>query len=111
MVFVIVTDGEENSSREFTRDQIRTMVEHQQSAYKWQFTFLAANQDAFAAGGSMGIAHTVLPRLHRQKTRGTYAAANAKVARMRKASAASEEINNAFSSMELNAMMDDEDKS
>ncbi len=56
VVFVIVTDGQENSSREFTRDQIRTMVEHQQSAYKWQFTFLAANQDAFAAGGSMGIA-------------------------------------------------------
>jgi hypothetical protein len=55
VVFVFVTDGEENSSREFTRDQIRKMVEHQQLAYKWPFTFLAANQDAFAARGPRGF--------------------------------------------------------
>ena len=75
VVFVIVTDGEENSSREFTRDQIRKMVEHQQSAYKWQFTFLAANQDAFAAGGSMGIAQDGIAAFSPGKVRGTYAAA------------------------------------
>ena len=32
------------------------MIEHQQSVYEWQFTFLAVNQDAFAEGASMGIA-------------------------------------------------------
>ena len=75
VVFVIVTDGEENSSREFTRDQIRKMVEHQQSAYKWQFTFLAANQDAFAAGGSMGIAQDGIAAYSMGKVRGSWDAA------------------------------------
>jgi len=72
VVFVIVTDGEENSSREFTREQIRTMVEHQQSAYKWQFTFLAANQDAFAAGGSMGIDQDGIAAYSMGKVQGTW---------------------------------------
>ncbi len=53
VVFVIVTDGQENASREFHRGQIRQMIEHQQSVYRWQFTFLAANQDAFAEGASL----------------------------------------------------------
>ena len=63
VVFVIVTDGAENSSREFTRDQIRTLVEHQQSAYKWQFTFLAANQDALLQADPWASLRTVSPRI------------------------------------------------
>lgn len=109
VVFVIVTDGEENSSQEFTRADLRKLIEHQQSEYSWQFTFLAADQDAFAAGGSLGIKADGIANFSKGKMRGTYAAANAKVARMRKASAASEEIDNAFSPMELRAMIDDED--
>ncbi len=111
VVFVIVTDGAENSSKEFTRADIRKMIEHQQSEYSWQFTFLAADQDAFAAGGSMGIKADGIANFSKGKMRGTYAAANAKVARMRRASAASEEIDNAFSPMELKAMTGDGDKS
>ena len=56
VVFVIVTDGAENSSHEFTKAQIKEMIEKQQSTYSWQFTFLGANQDAFAEASSMGIA-------------------------------------------------------
>ena len=55
VVVAIVTDGEENQSREFTKDQIKIMIEHQQSIYNWQFVFLGANQDAFANAGSIGI--------------------------------------------------------
>lgn len=51
----ILTDGQENSSREFTRPKIKEMIEHQRDKYKWEFAFLAANQDAFAEAGSMGI--------------------------------------------------------
>ena len=86
------------------------MIEHQQSEYSWQFTFLAADQDAFAAGGRLGIKADGIANFSKGKMRGTYAAANAKVARMRKASAASEEIDNAFSPMELKAMTDDKDE-
>jgi len=56
VVFVIITDGQENSSHRFNKAQIKEMLEHQTNVYKWQFIYLGANQDAFAEAGSMGIA-------------------------------------------------------
>ena len=96
VVVVIVTDGAENASKEYTRADIRRMIEHQQSIYNWQFTFLAANQDAFAAGGSLGIDASGIANFAAGKMQGTYAATNAKVARMRRAAMNSEAIDNAF---------------
>ena len=54
---VIITDGEENSSREFTSRDVKDRIKHQQETYNWDFQFLAANQDAFEAGESIGIRH------------------------------------------------------
>ena len=104
-MFVIVTDGEENSSHEFTRDQIRMMVEHQQSAYNWQFTFLAANQDAFAAGGSMGIAQDGIAAYSMGKVRGSWDAAAKKMSRMRKAAAEGAAVDNKFTDEERGEML------
>lgn len=56
VLFVIVTDGAENASKEFTREKVFQSITHQKSAYKWDFVFLAANQDAIAVGGSLGVA-------------------------------------------------------
>lgn len=55
VVFVIVTDGQENSSHKFSKAQIKEMLEHQTNVYKWQFIYLGANQDAFAEAGNVGI--------------------------------------------------------
>lgn len=55
VVILIMTDGQENASSDFTRTKIREMVEHQRTKYNWQFVFLGANQDAFLTGGSLGI--------------------------------------------------------
>ena len=56
VLFVILTDGHENSSKEFTRkDQINEMINHQKTVYSWEFLFLGADQDAIAAGASLGI--------------------------------------------------------
>jgi hypothetical protein len=54
VVFVIITDGEENSSKTYKREAIMKMIETQTEA-GWKFLFLAANQDAIKAGGSIGI--------------------------------------------------------
>jgi uncharacterized protein YegL len=59
VLFVVITDGEENSSLEFTLDKVKRMVEHQRDVYKWEFLFLGANIDAFSAGESMGTASNV----------------------------------------------------
>jgi uncharacterized protein (DUF427 family) len=55
IVVAIFTDGEENSSCEYSGDKIREMVEHQESKYNWQFIFMAANQDAFKSAQHIGI--------------------------------------------------------
>lgn len=55
VIFVIITDGEENSSREYSSDKIKAMIEKQKSDYKWEFIFLAANIDAVETASNYGI--------------------------------------------------------
>lgn len=55
VIVVIITDGMENSSVEFTNNAIREMVKHQQEKYNWQFMFFGANMDAFTVAGNYGI--------------------------------------------------------
>lgn len=55
VIVAIMTDGEENSSRHFNWRQISEKIKHQTEAYKWQFLFLGANQDAIATAGRMHI--------------------------------------------------------
>jgi uncharacterized protein YegL len=58
VIVLIITDGEENASREFSQQQIREMVGRQRDVYKWEFLFFGANIDSFAAAGAIGIPHT-----------------------------------------------------
>lgn len=47
VLFVIVTDGEENSSREYTsQSRIAKMIDEQQNRYSWEFVFIGANINA-----------------------------------------------------------------
>jgi hypothetical protein len=46
VVFVVITDGQENASREFRRDQILKMINEKEKQYGWQFVFLSADLDA-----------------------------------------------------------------
>jgi len=55
VVFVIITDGEENSSIHFTKNQVAEMIAHQTDTYNWDFIYLGANVDAFHEAGSLGI--------------------------------------------------------
>lgn len=51
---VILTDGDENSSKEFNKTTINKMISDRRET-NWEFIFLAANQDAMSVGSSMGI--------------------------------------------------------
>ncbi len=55
VLFVIITDGEENSSREYSLEKVRQMIEHQKEHYNWEFIFLGANIDAVSAAAGLGI--------------------------------------------------------
>lgn len=50
----VITDGMENASTDYTRERVKALVEARQ-AEGWQFQFLAANVDAFAEAGGLGI--------------------------------------------------------
>lgn len=51
---IILTDGQENSSRTYTKAHIKDLIFERQKE-GWTFMYLGANQDAFAEAGSIGI--------------------------------------------------------
>ncbi|HHU76503.1 MAG TPA: VWA domain-containing protein [Firmicutes bacterium] len=55
VIFVIITDGEENSSREYSAKRVKEQIEHQKARYGWEFIFLGANIDAVETAGCFGI--------------------------------------------------------
>jgi hypothetical protein len=55
VAFVILTDGLENASREYSRDAVRKLLERLQSEKNWLVVYLGANQDAFAEGAARGV--------------------------------------------------------
>lgn len=54
ILLVIMTDGEENSSKEFSHSQIKTMIKEREEQ-DWQIIYLGANQDAWLVGQSYGL--------------------------------------------------------
>ena len=54
VVFVSITDGHENQSREFTLDRIRQLVTEKQ-AQGWTFVFLSAALDVYGEANAMGV--------------------------------------------------------
>lgn len=55
VLFVIITDGEENSSHKYSVAQIKERIEHQKEKYGWEFVFFGANMDAITEAGKLGI--------------------------------------------------------
>lgn len=55
VVFVIITDGQDNVKSEYKVEAIKKMITDLQDNDGWKFLFLAANQDAFAEGGKLGV--------------------------------------------------------
>ena len=55
VLFVIITDGEENSSRKYSAEQIKECIEHQKEKHGWEFVFFGANMDAVMEASKLGI--------------------------------------------------------
>lgn len=86
VIFVVVTDGEENSSIEWDRNRLFEEVKKQTDQFGWTFLFLAANQDAAAEGAKYGVSanHSLDFNPTGQSVNSSYAAASASVTRTRK---------------------------
>lgn len=55
VVFIIVTDGQENSSQEFRKDQIVQMIKQKEEQSNWQFVFLSSDLSAIRDAEDAGI--------------------------------------------------------
>ena len=54
-LFIITTDGMENSSHKYTYEKVKSMIERQKKKYGWEFLFLGANIDAIQEARRFGI--------------------------------------------------------
>lgn len=81
VIFVVVTDGEENSSTDYTLEKVQEMIALQKSDYKWSFQFLGA-EEADWQGKALGMGST---RYHStaEGTVGLYNAVNASIGAFR----------------------------
>lgn len=82
---MIMTDGLENSSREYTYDTIRKMIRHQEDVYDWTFMYVGADQDAIEVGARMGISSDRAMTYDRSRSGATYGALAGSVSRLRSA--------------------------
>jgi len=73
VIVVVLTDGEENSSSEYTIDQVKEKIAHQRDVYKWEFIFLGCGIDAYDVAGQMSFA-AAYTSSHDRTSKGVYAA-------------------------------------
>tara|TARA_R110000824_G_scaffold300225_1_gene488255 strand:- start:9566 stop:10192 length:627 start_codon:yes stop_codon:yes gene_type:complete len=99
---VIVTDGHENSSNEFTKSQIKEIIDEQTNKYSWKFSFLGANQDAFAEATSMGI-HTSAS-YSTSKSHEAFSGISGQTSRMRSATKSGGIVSADYTASELKSM-------
>lgn len=86
VIVVVVTDGYENASREWTRERLFEKVKEQTDQWGWEFMYLGADQDAIAVGAQYGVAaaNTVSYDNTSMGTQVAYAAVSQTVTRARK---------------------------
>ncbi|HJN08867.1 MAG TPA: hypothetical protein QF564_09265 [Pirellulaceae bacterium] len=82
----------------------KEMIERQQNDYDWHFTFLGANQDAFAEAGGMGIHAAGVADYAADRVAAAYMATGGKVARMRAQRRAGGNVSNEFTDEERGQM-------
>lgn len=66
-MFIITTDGMENSSHIYSSDKVKSMIEKEREKYGWEFIFLAANIDAVETAKRYGIREDRAVRYHSDK--------------------------------------------
>lgn len=77
VLFVTLTDGEENASSEWNQDSIKTLIKEKEDKDKWTFSYIGVGPEAWAANerlakGTMG-ASNVLRATRGKNTQKAYA--------------------------------------
>lgn len=83
VIFIVQTDGEENSSKDWHLEQIQNIINHQTEKYSWEFIYLGMGTDAWGAGQRMNFRHSTQSASSAQSYVGTYAMATDHVSSLR----------------------------
>ena len=83
VLVVVLTDGEENSSREYSVQAVRDRIEHQRTKYAWEILFLGANQDVFLTAGNLGVKEAIAFEASEEGTQEVYQLVSERVAALR----------------------------
>ena len=108
VLFVIITDGQENASRQHNRASLLNMIKHQTDVYQWTFMYIGANQDAIAEATSFGIQSGFASNFvcDSASVGSTYNLLNAKVGKFRSAATVAEAVTSvAYTDEERAAVM------
>jgi hypothetical protein len=68
-----MTDGEENSSREWTHDAVKALIDDKEKDGNWTFVFLGAAPDAWDQGRAYGIRPGNVAQYHPSQYRDVFA--------------------------------------
>lgn len=83
-LFIIITDGLENSSKRYTYATIKQMVERQKEKYGWEFIFIGANMDVIQEANKFGIDQAVRYACDEEGTALNYSVLSENIIKMRK---------------------------
>lgn len=82
-LFIIITDGLENSSKRYSYASIKKMVERQKEKYGWEFIFIGANMDVIQEANKFGIDQAVRYACDEEGTALNYSVLSENIKKMR----------------------------
>ena len=82
-LFIIITDGLENSSERYSYTSIKKMVERQKEKYGWEFIFIGANMDVIQEANKFGIDQAVRYACDEEGTALNYSVLSENIVKMR----------------------------
>jgi len=83
VIVAVITDGRENSSKEYNKKAIADMIEHQTSKYNWDFNFISADLAQLNEAKSYGFCDGNMSLYTAENTVAVYSALSAKISRGR----------------------------
>lgn len=108
VLVTIMTDGQENESKEYNNQKIKDLIASK-TKEGWVFTYLGANQDAWAVGSSIGVGIGNSMTYDQSQTKGTFSAHATGVSNLRSATKQARVLISAdFSSADNLGLKDDE---
>lgn len=82
-LFIIITDGLENSSKRYSYASIKKMIERQKEKYGWEFIFIGANMDVIQEANKFGIDQEVRYACDEEGTALNYSVLSENIVKMR----------------------------